>query len=227
MDSLDPSTTTLAPIPTTSGPNPNPSLTTPGVSTDANVVFTLTLSMSVDEFTAGMRAAYVSGVARALGVANPAVKITSVSEQLLRRSLLTTSILVETTVSVVTERVSFVVEAAGFENLSRSLRTSNISVLHVSVSRVVFLDSTTETTTTAVLSSTTPGPPDGPLVETLIVCFTTGIAVFVGCFICVFAYRSANKHPGENSSHESSGGVMCSHLASNGTVGCSFCTGAI
>jgi hypothetical protein len=119
---------TTLPIPTV------PSYVTP----KATVTFTASLSMHISEFTPSKRNLYVAGVADALRISESVVKITSITEQMMRRRLLTsvtnatTTTVVETSVIVRYASLESVDSYTTSENLNRVLRTTGISVEDVS-----------------------------------------------------------------------------------------------
>ena len=139
--------------------------------------------MSIDQFTAVKRAAYVSGVARALDVADDAVRITSVLEQPQRRVGESDRILVATTVRIVAEQEAFVTAAVNLENLSGSLANSGISALGVSTPTVVLGDVPVSTPSPVFTSTTPTSTTTGiPTLSIIII----SICILIGSSLMVF-----------------------------------------
>ena len=127
--------------------------TTPGPQTVelSTVTFTVTLQLTLAEFNSTVREAYIEGVATALSTQVSNVAIGAVTEVVARRRLLSTSIEVETVVTVPSTEAESLANATTAENLNAGLGPS-IEVGDVSAPVV-------ET----VMSTTTP-PPSPPYV---------------------------------------------------------------
>jgi len=101
----------------------------------STITFSARLRLSQAEFEAqATRAAYISGVAGALGVAESSVAIVSVVEQSTgrRRKLLLTSVVVETSVIVAADQAAIVADRITTDNLNSALSSAGISVEEVS-----------------------------------------------------------------------------------------------
>jgi Tyrosine-protein kinase ephrin type A/B receptor-like len=159
-------------------PTPIVATTTP-TPTEMSVVFTATILMGKDAFIPTLRTTYVSVVASALKVADSAVKITSVTEQTLRRRLLAQTIAVETTVNVTPEQLAYVTSAVTYDNLRRKLATGNIQLSDVSTVRRV-VDNPQTTNTQAV--ETTPTSVAQTIPTEVIAAVVGAIAVLVWIF---------------------------------------------
>ena len=99
------------------------------------ITFSVRVSMSKVEFeAAATKAAYISGVATALRVAETSVSIVSVVEQSTgrRRKLLLTSVVVETSVIVSAEQAEAVAGRITTDNLNSALSSAGIFVDEVS-----------------------------------------------------------------------------------------------
>ena len=125
--------------------------------TESTVTFTASLQMTLAEFNSTVRDAYVNGVALALSIQVYDVAIGTVTEVVARRRLLTTSIEVETILTVPSSEAETMANLTTTDSLSVGLGPG-IPVGDVSAP---IIETVEEEAVMAVTS--TPPPPDGSI----------------------------------------------------------------
>ncbi|KAJ1466095.1 hypothetical protein T484DRAFT_1756919 [Baffinella frigidus] len=154
------------------------------------VVFTTTLYMNMSEFTLSASGNYRKGVAEALGVNLNAVEIQSPTERIIHdRRLLGLMLLVETAVSVPTDRVSSVAGAVTQANFETSAFFTQFEISSVSTTNIVSVPSVTRASLTVLETTprasptvleTTPGP-----ISIYMLAVIAGSGVIVLMCICI------------------------------------------